>query len=120
MNTNLPMKKKNGFIDKIKNFFKKLFNKKDNNNNLEQTSNLIEDEIKVEYNTKSNFQDSIKVEVKDEYSNNLKREEFLKEVESNPSLLYELPIDKLEKLEKYYDESIAKYVEKLSKLKKAV
>lgn len=118
MNVNLPMKKENSFIDKMKKFFKKLFNKE--GNNVGQTSNLIEDEEKVEDNTKSNFQDSIKLEVKSEYEylNNLTREEFLKELESNPSLLYELPIEKLEKLEKYYDESIAKYGDKLSKLKK--
>lgn len=49
----------------------------------------------------------------------MKREEFLDKLESNPKLLYDLPIEKLEKLENYYVELIKKQEEKLARIKKA-
>lgn len=113
MNNKLPIKKKVSFIDKIKNFFKSFF-KKDNFNNIEQTDNLINADIKLT----DNFQDSLKMEIKNQnISKDENKEEFLEQLENNPELLYELPIEKLRKIEEYYDELIIKYSENLKRIK---
>ena len=118
MNSNLPVKQDNTLCGKIKNFFRKLFFKEPENtevqNNIQEQETVIESEDR-----KDKFQESIKVEVKNDYVNEVKREEFLDELESNPQLLYDLPIEKLEKLENYYEESIKKQEIKLAKMKKA-
>ena len=48
-----------------------------------------------------------------------KREEFLEKLTKKPNILYEFPIEKLEIIDKYYDELIAKKTIELNKLKKA-
>ena len=48
-----------------------------------------------------------------------KREEFLEELIKRPDILSEFPIEKLEIIDKYYDELIAKKTVELNKLKKA-
>ena len=74
--------------------------------------------VKQDNNYKKNkFQESIRVEVNNDYINDMKREEFLDRLESNPKLLYDLSIKQLEKLEKYYKKSIKKHEEKLAKIK---
>lgn len=45
------------------------------------------------------------------------REEFLDVIEKNPKMLYDLPVEKLEKLKEYYEYSISKKEEQLRKLK---
>lgn len=118
METNLPIKKKDRFIDKIKNFFKYFFRKNYDNTN-DVIKNPIQEDIKLESREKNDFQDNIKVEVKDEYIKQIKKEEFLSEIERDPTLLYELPIEKIEKIEKYYDELIAEYQNKIYNFKKS-
>lgn len=118
MDNNLPVKKNNSFFEKIKNFLKKLFFKESIENSYEE-KNKLQTQIEKKDTRKDEFQESIRFETKNDYVNELKREEFLDKLESNPKLLYDLPIEKLEKLENYYGESIKKQEEKLAKIKKA-
>ena len=48
-----------------------------------------------------------------------KREKFLEEITKRPDVLYEFSIDKLETINKYYDELLEKKSAELAKLKKA-
>ena len=108
MSSNLPIKQDNSLFGRIKNFFKKIFFKEKLNNDYEEKKDNI----------KNQFQESIKVETNNDYINEIKREEFLNKIENNPQLLYDLPIEKLKKLETYYEEYIKKQEEQLAKLKK--
>lgn len=122
MNSNLPVKQDNSLFGRIKNFFRKIFLKdKIENNYEEKYEEQIEVQPKIEQedNRKRQFEESIRVETNNDYINEMKREEFLDKLESNPKLLYDLPIEKLEKLENYYGESIKKQEEKLARIKKA-
>lgn len=122
MNSNLPVKQDNSLFGRIKNFFRKIFFKdKIENNYEEKYEEQIEVQPKIEKvdNRKRQFEESIRVETNNDYINEMKREEFLDKLESNSKLLYDLPIEKLEKLENYYGESIKKQEEKLARIKKA-
>jgi hypothetical protein len=118
MNSNLPVKQDNNLFGKIKIFFRKLFFKEKIEYNYEERME-VQPEFEKDDNRKKKFEENIKVETNNDYINEMKREEFLDKLESNPKLLYDLPIEKLEKLESYYGESIKKQEEKLAKLKKA-
>ena len=118
MNSNLPVKQDNSLFGKIKNFFRKLFFKEKIEDNYEEKME-VQSEIEKEDMRKKQFEESIRAETSNDYINEMKREEFLDELESNPKLLYDLPIEKLEKLENYYGESIKKQEEKLARIKKA-
>ena len=118
MNENLPIKQKNNLFTKIKKFLKKIFYKEQVNYKEpinRENSNFIEENNSK----KEKFQGSIKIEVKNDYVNELKREEFLDKLDGNLQVLYDFPIEKLEKLENYYKESIDKMEMKLANLKKA-
>lgn len=117
MNSNLPIKYENSFFGRIKNFFRKIFIKIQTENHYE---GKIEAQPKFEksYNRKNQFQESMRFETKNDYITEMKREEFLDELERNPKLLYDFSIENLRKLEKYYGESIKKQEEKLARIKK--
>jgi len=117
MNSNLPVKKDNSLFERIKNFFRKIFFKQKIEDNYEEKIE-VQPKIEKEDNRKTQFEESIRAETNNDYINEMKREEFLDKLESNPKLLYDLPIGKLEKLENYYGESIKKQEEKLAKIKK--
>lgn len=122
MNSNLPVKQNNSLFGRIKNFFRKIFFKDKIENNYEEKYEEqieVQPKIEKEDNRKRQFEESIRVETNNDYINEMKREEFLDKLESNPKLLYDLPIEKLEKLENYYVELIKKQEEKLARIKKA-
>lgn len=116
MRNNLPIKEDNSFFGKIKNFFRKLFYR---NRRESSVDNIVTEQPQIKKQDNTAFQESIKVEVKNDYVTEMKREEFLDNLEKNPKLLYEVSVEKLEKLENYYNESIKKQEEKLAKIKKA-
>ncbi len=118
MNSNLPVKQDTSFFGRIKNFFRKIFFKDKIENHYEEKTE-VQPKIEEIDNRKNQFKESLKIEVKNDYINEMKKEEFLDKLESNPKLLYDLPIEKLDQLEKYYGESIKKQEEKLAKIKKA-
>ena len=118
MNSNLPVKQDNSLFRRIKNFFRKIFFK-DKIENYYEEKNEVQPKIEENDSRKNQFQENIRIETKNDYIDEMKREEFLDKLESNPKLLYDLPIEKLKKLETYYGESIKKQEEKLAKLKNA-
>lgn len=118
MSTNLPMKKDEGIMEKIKSFFRNIFHKNEvkNVNEAEKISN--ENEIKIENNFSDKLVNNGTEQKKNKYDIAREKEQFIKNIEKNPKILYELPIEKLKMLETYYDESISDLKIELNKLKK--
>ena len=116
MNNNGLIKYKESFIMKIRNFFKRIFSKKDNQyNSIQEQTNLNISESNNEE-KKDNFISELIVEDK-EINNVIKKDNFLREIEGNEEMLNILSIDRLKKLEKYYDNVIAENDKKIKKLK---
>ena len=116
MNNNGMIEYKEGFISKIKKFFKRLFGKQEEQYNHIQEEQPI-NEIKEERQEKQDsFLNEIKVDTKavDQVS---RKRKFLEEIDGNEEALNMLSIEKLQKLEKYYDSIIEQNDQKIKKLK---
>lgn len=112
MSNNGLIEYKDNFITKIKNFFKRLFGRKNEqySNIQEISSNSINNEKKDKFITEIRVDDK-------EINNVVKKDNFLKEIEGNEGKLNMLSIDRLKKLEKYYDNVITENDKKIKKLK---
>lgn len=124
MNSNLPMLEEKGFINKIKQFFRKLFFKNNSNKVEIQEENVTET---VNEENKTGFINDIKVDI--DY-NGMKQEnernELFTKIRNHPELLEKLSNEQLERLSDFYDKKIEinnniiqEKKEKLKKLKKA-
>lgn len=108
MENNLPTKYNDSLFTKIFNFFKNIFKKqrveviKEINNQVEENS--FRNDIKVDNNNCA------------DYIQNMNKEQFIEQFEKNPELLLNLTVEQLEKMDKYYDEILEEYEEKLKKL----
>lgn len=111
------IKYKESFISKIKRFFFNLFKGK-KETHVQETSNEIDDDVK-----KTNFD-----EEENKFFNDLKvdscyvdefmaKKKFLKYIDGNVEALNLLSVDRLKKLEEYYDEIIKENEIKIKKLK---
>jgi len=116
MNNNGMIVYKEGFISKIKKFFKKLFgNKKQEENNIQTITNEKEQESNVNE-REDKFLKEIKVDI-DASNDVIKKNAFLEELDGNVEALNMLSVDRLKKLEKYYDDIIKQNDAKIKKLK---
>lgn len=115
MNNSGLIEYKESFITKIKKFLKKFLRKKEEQYNYvhEQPTNKVNQE---ENKTKNDFTYDIKVDTK-AINTVIERNNFLKEIEGNEEVLNKLSIDRLKKLEKYYDNIIEQNNKKIKKLK---
>lgn len=115
MNDNGMIEYKESFITKIKKYFKRLFGKKEEQYNYVQQEPV--NEIAEEKNERqSDFIGNIKVETK-AVNSVIDKKNFLEEIKGNEEVLNMLSIDRLKKLEKYYDSVIAENEKKIRKLK---
>ncbi len=104
------IKYKESFIYKIKSFFKKIFEK-------QKYSNIQEEVVNQEVKEKQNsFIDTLKVDDK-LVDAVVERNKFLKEIDGNEKALNMLSMDRLKKLEEYYDNIIEQNNAKIKKLK---
>lgn len=108
MNNNGMIEYKEGIISKIKNFFKKLFE-----NQEKQQINEIKGKKEEKQET---FINEIKVDGK-VVDSVIERKNFLKEIDGNEEALNMLSIDRLKKLEEYYNNIIEQNNVKIKKLK---
>lgn len=115
MNNNGMIEYNESFITKIKDFFKRLFGQSEKQNNYiqEESANKITEEKKE---GQSDFIDNIKVDTKP-VNSVIDKKNFLEEIKGNEEALNMLSIDRLKKLEKYYDSVIAENEKKIKKLK---
>lgn len=118
MNNKKMIVYKESFISKIKNFFKNLFgNKKREYDNIETKYNENIKEININE-KEEKFLKEIKLD-KDISDRVIKKKTFLEEIDGNIEMLNMLSIDRLKKLEEYYDAKIKQNNEKINKLKSA-
>ena len=115
MNNNGMIEYKESIISKIKYFFKNIFRKKEVNNYY-MPNESIKKLKQEEKNSQNNFIDDIKVETS--ITNEIfERNKFLKEIDGNKDALNMLSIDRLKKLEIYFDSFIEENEKKIKKLK---
>ena len=115
MNNNGMIEYKENFITKMKKFFKKLFERKEERYNYVQQEPV--NKIAEEKNERqSDLIDNIKVDTK-VVNSVIDKKNFLEEIKGNEEVLNMLSIDRLKKLEKYYDSVIAENEKKIRKLK---
>ena len=104
------IKYKESFIYKIKSFFKKIFGK-------QKYSNIQEGFVNQEVKEKQNsFIDTLKVDDK-LVDAVVERNKFLKEIDGNEKALNMLSMDRLKKLEEYYNNIIEQNNAKIKKFK---
>ena len=95
--SNLPVKKEEGFFQKIKDFFRGLFGSKERK--LE-----IKEEIKTEEKDIISIKDTLKesVNTDKEQISSMNKDSYLQELENNPELLKNLSVERLEVLRDHY------------------
>ena len=112
MKNNEMIEYKENFITKIKKFFNKIFGKSEKQYKVIQ-ENLVNEMTEEK---PSNFIDHIKVDIK-AVNFLTEKKNFLEEINGNIEMLNILSIDRLMKLEEYYDSVIAENNRKIKKLK---
>ena len=109
-NNLLPTNKANGFLNKIKMFFKSIFNK--SVELVETTDKKVE---QINNKSQNNFLQNLK---QDTDIDNLPVEEIVKNIEENPEILNTLTIEQLENVNEYYAKQIEKVEQEINRLKK--
>ena len=116
MNNNGLIEYKESFITKIRNYFKRIFGKEDKQyNNIQEKSNANISES-VNEAKKDSFITELSVDDKN-INNVIEKKNFLQEIEGNEEKLNMLSIERLQKLERYYDSIIAENDKRIKKLK---
>lgn len=116
MNNKGLIEYKESFITKIRKFFKRLFDKEDNKYNSIQENSTVNIRESINEAKKDSFITELSVDDK-KINNVIEKKNFLQEIEGNEEKLNMLSIDRLQKLEKYYDSIIAENDKKIKKLK---
>ena len=114
MNNNEIIKYKEGFIFKIKKLLKRILNKQE-----EQYNNIKKDNKENSEERKDKFIDDIKFDKKT-IDSVVEKKNFLKEINENEESLNMLSIERLKRLEKYYDGVIEENNKKILSLKNTV
>ena len=102
MSDNGKIEYKENFISKVKKIFTR---------DEEQHNSIRERNVKENKKKQDSFANEIKVDTL------IKKNYFLKEIEGNEEELNMLSIDRLEKLERYYDDIIEQNNKKIKRLK---
>lgn len=114
MNNQLIKKEDISIFDKIRGFFRKIFNKKDKK---KESNEILEQDSGKKINE---FEKSIKVEKSNLNAKERELKEFIKEIENNPDIIDNLSNDRLDKLIKYYDNITNAKRIKIEKLKSQI
>lgn len=112
MDNKLLPQKNEGIFYKIRNFFLKLFGKK---NDLAD-KNTYNDKTLTMPQKESEEKNPIDL-MREEFKKNSEKEQLLNQIENNLNLIDNWSIEKLLKLEKIYDERILKYDNEIAILK---
>lgn len=119
MNNNGLVEYKESFVLKIRKLFKRIFGKSEESyKHINHTQKESKIESKADDFLQDIFVNDLKVDV-NATNTVIERNAFLKELEGNEKALKMLSIDRLKKLEEYYDDIIEQNNERIKKLKKA-
>lgn len=111
MEKDLLILKEESIFTKIKNFFKNLFNK---SSKQEIAKEKVLEENGKEL-TKEGFKEEIKIKDINSIENITTKQDFIKRIEKNNVLIYELSNERLDQLIDYYEEEIERKKEELKK-----
>lgn len=114
-NNLLPAKKKNGFLNKIKQIFRSIIYK--------ESKSVQQDETTIEQTNNENIQPSFIENLKEEtdietVSAKEALQSTIEAIEENPQILDNLNVEELEEINNYYIDKIAETDKKINKLKK--
>ena len=113
MNNQLIKKEDLSIFDKIRSFFKNIFGKK------KQETNINNSELKdITKNTE--FENNLKVNISNRVQKEYELNNFIKEIEDNPSMVENLSNDRLDKLIKYYEDITDSKKRKIERLKASI
>lgn len=105
MSNNTMIEYKESFFSKIKSFFRNLFKReKETNNVIQEICDLNDNEI-IPNKEESEFFDDLKVDTSD-IDKFMDKKNFLEYIDGNVDALNLLSVDRLRKLKQYYDEVI--------------
>ncbi len=114
MNNSL-IPRKNSFFERIKNFFKiKLFKRNKEYLLTEEVNPILGSDNKLD------FGSTLRVDISKINNKDYELKQFIKEIETNPNLIYNLSNDRLDRLIKYYEELTKEKQQKIEKLKLSV
>lgn len=109
---------KEGFFTKIGKFFKNLFGTRNKVENVNEELFYKTNEQSKIQNVQNNKKFLVEIKISDNKIFDIaKKKEFLEEINGNVEALNMLSIDRLKKLEQYYDEIIKQNDEKIKRLK---
>lgn len=110
MNSNLPIEKRDGILNKIIQKIKQIFRK-----NKYQIEDIKNKEIIV--NSNSKFKDDIKIDTENiEFSNEYQKQQFMEQLKNNQELLEKFSNERLKTILQYYLNENQKKRENLKKL----
>lgn len=109
---------KEGFFTKIGKFFKNLFGTRNKVENVNEELFYKTNEQSKIQNVQNNKKFLVEIKISDNKIFDIaKKKEFLEKINGNVEALNMLSIDRLKKLEQYYDEIIKQNDEKIKRLK---
>lgn len=114
MKSSLVRKENRNLFNRFKAFWKNIFDKKQLQNEVKD----VEASEKPREVEKSSFEENLKTELLHDINKEYDLNRFIKEIETNPSILEKLSNDRLDKLIAYYERMITQKKEKIKNLKK--
>lgn len=108
----LIKKEEESLFGRFKDFLKSIFGKKQIQNERKDVQELEKSQEVI----KSHFEENIKAELLHDFKKEYELDRFIKEIETNPSILEKLSNDRLDKLIAYYEKTIEEKKEKIKKL----
>lgn len=119
MDSNLPQKYNNGIFSKIKRFFSGLFGNLKENTSIESTKIKENESQNTNVKEENTVKNSIDI-MREQNVKNREKEDLLLQIEKNPDLINDWPVEKLKKLEAIYDKKIEEYDKEIAKLNKNI
>lgn len=112
MKNSLIKKEEGSLFSRFKNFLKNIFWKKQMQSEIKDVQELVE----LKEVEKSDFEANLKTELLHNFKKEYDLNQFIKEIETNPTILEKLSNDRLDKLIAYYEKTIEEKKKKIKKL----
>lgn len=107
---NLPMKPPKSFWHRIRNFFSRIFGIEFKKKETIEVNTVDSEKINGRH------EDDFRKELQKEVEVTNKKKYIIEQIKENPQMIDNLPLERLENLEKLYDEAIMKNEEEIKRL----